>query len=125
MRQLVLDARVRHHWRAVSAGPEQLYPDDAEQLDKELRERVAQHVAMRPDDLFLRDLEREAEPDWFQQPTMVGYVAYADRFAGTLPGVVDPALCADNRWMHRPGVEVRSARVTMASMGYVWLTTTD
>jgi amylosucrase len=73
----------------VSAGLEQLYPNDAEQLDKELRERVTQHVAARPDELFLRDLEREAEPDWFQRSSMVGYVAYADRFAGTLSGVVE------------------------------------
>ena len=28
-----------------------------------------------------------AEPDWFQQPSMLGYAAYADRFAGTLRGV--------------------------------------
>ncbi len=30
---------------------------------------------------------REAEPDWFQRPDMVGYVAYTDRFAGTLRDV--------------------------------------
>ena len=28
-------------------------------------------------------------PDWFQQPTTVGYAAYADRFAGDLRGVAE------------------------------------
>ena len=35
----------------------------------------------------LLDLERSLRPDWFQDPAMVGYVCYADRFAGTLAGV--------------------------------------
>jgi amylosucrase len=34
-------------------------------------------------------LKRASEPDWFQQPKMVGYVCYVDRFAGTLRGIVD------------------------------------
>ncbi len=29
------------------------------------------------------------EPDWLQAPRMLGYAAYADRFAGDLPGVGD------------------------------------
>jgi amylosucrase len=89
MRQQVLDARLRRHWPAVVAGLGRLYPDHADELDTVLRERVAHHVTARPDDLFLRDLQREAEPDWFQRATMAGYVAYADRFAVTLSGVVD------------------------------------
>ena len=40
-----------------------------------------------PDDLRALDEKRLAEPDWFQQPSMLGYAAYADRFAGTLRGV--------------------------------------
>ncbi len=34
-----------------------------------------------------RDLERTYQPDWYQQPSMVGYAMYADRFAGSLNGV--------------------------------------
>jgi amylosucrase len=39
----------------------------------------------------LRELDerRLREPDWFQQSSMLGYAAYADRFAGTLRGVED------------------------------------
>ena len=36
-----------------------------------------------------RDLERSYQPDWYQQPSMVGYAAYTDRFAGNLRGIQD------------------------------------
>ena len=41
----------------------------------------------RPEDLRALDERRLAEPDWFQRPAMIGYAAYADRFAGTLEEV--------------------------------------
>lgn len=41
----------------------------------------------RPGPLRALDDERLRAPDWFQRPGMVGYAAYADRFAGTLAGV--------------------------------------
>src|SRR5690349_19537251 len=41
----------------------------------------------RSDDLRALDERRLAEPDWFQRPGMLGYAAYADRFADTLRGV--------------------------------------
>ena len=50
---------------------------------------VARAYAGRLRGLRLLDLERSAEPDWFQQSDMMGYVGYADRFAGNLPGVVE------------------------------------
>jgi amylosucrase len=58
-------------------------PDVADRLVEIAR---AAHDA-RPDDLRALDEKRLAEPDWFQQPSMLGYAAYADRFAGTLRGV--------------------------------------
>ena len=48
---------------------------------------VAKAYAARPPALRLLDLQRVEAPDWFQQSRMMGYVAYADRFAGDLPGV--------------------------------------
>jgi amylosucrase len=49
---------------------------------------VAAHTARRP---ALRDLDetRLLRPDWFASHQQVGYVCYADRFAGTLRGVAD------------------------------------
>jgi amylosucrase len=48
---------------------------------------LAQSYRDRPEALKTLDLERELTPDWFQREDMVGYVAYAERFAGTLCGV--------------------------------------
>ncbi len=48
---------------------------------------AARAYAARSPDLRLLDLRRTHQPDWFQQPNMVGYVAYPDRFAGDLRGV--------------------------------------
>ncbi len=48
---------------------------------------VAHAYVQRPVELRLLDLARVSEPDWFQQPDMIGYVCYVDRFAGDLSGV--------------------------------------
>jgi amylosucrase len=47
---------------------------------------IRAHAARRPQ---LRELdeERTLRPDWFREPDQVGYVCYADRFAGGLSGV--------------------------------------
>jgi amylosucrase len=39
----------------------------------------------------LRELDqlRAAEPDWFQRPDMIGYVAYCEQFGGSISGVGD------------------------------------
>ena len=42
----------------------------------------------RPRDLKRLDLQRDLEPDWFQRPSMAGYVFYIDRFAGNLKDVL-------------------------------------
>jgi amylosucrase len=44
-------------------------------------------AAERPALLRLLDRRREIDPAWFQRSRMIGYVCYADRFAGSLRGV--------------------------------------
>jgi len=69
----------------------QLYgqrPDYDAWLEK-LLTLTANAYAARPAELRLLDLKRANEPDWFQQSDMIGYVCYADRFAGDLPGVAE------------------------------------
>ena len=44
-------------------------------------------AAVRPAPLRLLDRRREIDPAWFQRSRMIGYVCYADRFAGSLRGV--------------------------------------
>jgi amylosucrase len=44
-------------------------------------------AAARPEALAVLDRRREVDPSWFLGEQMIGYVCYADRFAGTLEGV--------------------------------------
>src|SRR3954464_13792216 len=48
---------------------------------------IAATAAARPDELRALDHEREITPDWLRREQAIGYVAYVDRFAGTLAGV--------------------------------------
>jgi len=48
---------------------------------------IARAASVRSPDLQALDHEREITPDWLQREQSLGYVAYADRFAGTLAGV--------------------------------------
>jgi amylosucrase len=52
-----------------------------------LLEAIAAAAAARPADLRALDHEREITPDWLHREQAVGYVAYVDKFAGTLSGV--------------------------------------
>lgn len=63
-------------------------PEYSHWLEK-LVKNVAKRYAERSPDLRLLDLQRMAQPDWFQTSAMAGYVCYVDRFAGTLNGVAE------------------------------------
>jgi amylosucrase len=65
----------------------QLYGNDADQLADELVRDALAAAASRPPTQRLLDRRREIDPAWFQRSRMIGYVCYADRFAGSLPGV--------------------------------------
>ncbi|TNC69828.1 alpha-amylase family glycosyl hydrolase [Rubellimicrobium roseum] len=52
-------------------------------LDRIRRIAEAASVA-RPEDLRALDLRRDVDPEWFLSQEMVAYVAYPDRFCGTL-----------------------------------------
>jgi amylosucrase len=57
----------------------------------------------RPAPLRTLDRVREVDPEWFLAPEMVGYIAYADRFAGDLKGVaahVEHLEALDVRYLH-------------------------
>lgn len=60
---------------------------DVDALLRRLLDRVLEAAAARPADLRLLDHRREIDPTWFQHERMVGYVCYADRFAGRLADV--------------------------------------
>jgi amylosucrase len=90
LRREVFEARLERWLPDLLAALRQLYVDPDAVADR-LVTLAARAYAERADDLHHLDLRRSLRPDWFQQPEMVGYAAYAERFAGTLSGVADRA----------------------------------
>lgn len=84
-------ARVRHWTPPLRALLDALYGDVAD-VDALLGRVVAvstEAARRRRGSLRALDIAREVDPAWFQRSSMVGYVAYADLFAGTLRGVAE------------------------------------
>ena len=85
----VLLDRIENHlptfWDAFSA----VYGDDHEAAEWAIRavDAAVDGYAERDDELRALDRERASNPDWFQQPDHVAYMAYVDLFAGDLQGV--------------------------------------
>ncbi|MBU4336233.1 MAG: alpha-amylase, partial [Actinobacteria bacterium] len=90
MRRELFLARLERWWPDLAAGVREVYPGDAgEQLLVRLVGAAAAAFVDRDPELAHLDLVRTLDPQWFQSPTMVGYAAYADRFAGDLRGVAE------------------------------------
>jgi amylosucrase len=80
-------ARARRWGPDVDAGITAVFGDRAAPLLARLADVVVEGWLVRPAQLRERDRDRQLRPDWFQQPDALGYVAYTDRFGGTLDGV--------------------------------------
>jgi amylosucrase len=91
LEQEIFRLRLEQGWAEVLRPLTLLYGhhDDFQAWLERLVEMAAAAYAARPPDLRLLDLHRVHQPDWFQQPDMIGYVCYPDRFARTLPGVCE------------------------------------
>ncbi|MEI2764319.1 MAG: alpha-amylase family protein [Dermatophilaceae bacterium] len=85
-RRETFELRLRRWWPDLVAGLADLYDDDAA-VALRLVDLAAAAYRDRDPDLHRLDQRRALEPDWLQSPRMFGYAAYADRFAGTLPGL--------------------------------------
>jgi amylosucrase len=81
--------RLRRWWADLVEGLRGPYGGrrDLDGLLERVAVLLAERYRERAEELKLLDLERSIRPDWFQDPGMVGYVCYTDRFAGTLEGV--------------------------------------
>lgn len=82
-------ARLEQHALDLVEGVHSVYGRrvDTGDLVHRLVDQVLRAATARPEALRLLDRRREVDPGWFQRARMVGYVCYADRFAGTLDGV--------------------------------------
>jgi amylosucrase len=54
-----------------------------------LLQLLAESWVQRPDELKELDMQREADPTWFQSNRMLGGVCYVDLFAGDLTGICE------------------------------------
>lgn len=88
LRREVFEARLERWLPDLEDALRPLYVDPGT-VARRLVDLAARAYASRTDDLHRLDLERSLAPDWFQRPEMVGYAAYADRFAGSLAGVAE------------------------------------
>ncbi|MDO5066396.1 MAG: alpha-amylase family protein [Propionibacteriaceae bacterium] len=84
----VLELRWERYGAELETALSDLYPEEAD-LPGRVRELIRQAMTARPAALRRLDEARLLRPDWLQQPRMVGYVCYTDRFAGTLAGIAD------------------------------------
>ena len=81
-------ARLHRWWPDLAGGLVPLYgAERAEALATSLAELAARAYVERPEELHARDLTRILRPDWLQDPSMIGYAAYTERFAGDLRSV--------------------------------------
>lgn len=83
------DLRWHRYLPDMEIGLRRVYGDRADELIDRIRTILRHHLARRPADLRRLDEARLLEPDWLQKPSMIGYAAYADRFAGSIAGVAD------------------------------------
>ncbi|MGL5850120.1 MAG: alpha-amylase family glycosyl hydrolase, partial [Phycicoccus sp.] len=87
-RAVMLQARVDRWWPDVAAGLSLLYPDDVGRVGSALLDLATAAFLARPERLHRRDLDRMLRPDWLQEPSMIGYACYTERFADDLRGVI-------------------------------------
>jgi amylosucrase len=85
--QVVFETRLQRYWPDLLAGLTGAYPGQAVEMGHRLVRIAAENFRQRPDDMRLLDLQRHADPQWFQHPQMLGYATYTDLFAGDLRGV--------------------------------------
>ena len=89
--QQIFGLRLERQFGNLYEGLEPLYgtKPEFEAVLARLVLKLAEFYRDRPEALKVPDLERELTPDWFQRETMIGYVAYAERFAQNLTGVAE------------------------------------
>ncbi|HET6210867.1 MAG TPA: alpha-amylase family glycosyl hydrolase, partial [Jatrophihabitans sp.] len=89
-RRELFGLRLDRWWPDLRDGLVAVYGSAAaDELAGRLIRVAAIGYATREPELALLDQVRTLTPDWFQAPGMLGYAAYADRFATDLAGVAD------------------------------------
>ncbi|WP_237565899.1 alpha-amylase family protein [Ornithinimicrobium cerasi] len=93
-RRTTFALRVARWWDDLVEGLAP-YPDPPEVASRVV-ELAGTAYLSRSEDLHLLDERRSLEPDWFQRPGMIGYAAYAERFAPAGSGLAGVARRVDH-----------------------------
>ncbi len=83
------ELRIARYGQTLLDSLRAVYGDRADEVYRRVRDIMWVAAQERVHDLRLLDEARLLTPDWLQRPDMIGYVAYTDRFAGTLSGVAE------------------------------------
>ncbi len=81
-------ARCDLYLPAARQALELVFGERAEEVLNEAASAAVRGAAARSAALHCLDRRREIEPEWFLREHQIGYMAYADRFAGNLSGVL-------------------------------------
>ncbi len=83
--------RLERHFQDLIDGLLPLYGsrDEFEGFLERLIISMAETYLARSEGLKVLDIQRDLQPDWFLQESMVGYVFYTERFADSLKGIED------------------------------------
>lgn len=82
-----LDLRLARYGDSIRTNLERVYGDRAAETYRRVVDIITRTLVARPADLRALDEARLLRPDWLQDQSQIGYVCYADRFAGTLKGI--------------------------------------
>ncbi|PTQ12679.1 amylosucrase [Sphingomonas oleivorans] len=99
------DMRLARHGARLDRQLQALYgaTPDAAELPARVRTLLRARFEERPEELLALDAAREARPDWFVDPAMLGYSTYVDRFGSTVAGVESRVDYLENlgvRYLH-------------------------
>ena len=81
-------ARLERFLPELSEGIGSVFTNPEDVLEK-LLPILLKHHSERAEFLRELDLKRTLAPDWFERPDQIAYVAYTERFAGNLTGVLE------------------------------------
>ena len=82
-------ARLERYLPDMLDGLSAIYSKNLDSMLEKLLAIMIKAHTERSSDLKTLDLKRNLAPDWFEQPEIIAYVAYTERFAGTLKGVLE------------------------------------
>jgi amylosucrase len=89
-------ARLERYLPDLIDGLKPVYQKNLDAMfERLLQIMIAAHLE-RSSELKTLDLKRNLSPDWFEQPDMIAYVAYTERFAGNLKGVLEKVDYLEN-----------------------------